>query len=327
MRFASDFKGPVQFIGGLYYSKSTYIIVSNNTLPGYNAVSGGVLGTDVMYYEWAPTHQEERAAFGEATYTFNPEWSFTVGGRYSRDSEDQGGYQYGYLVGTGNTPSPITGAESESRFTPKYLVRYTPTSDVTLYGSASQGFRPGGSQAPPPASICGADYARLQLTPADLSTFKGDSVWNYELGSKLRFRDPRITVNSSLFWINWTDTRQTLVLDCTYSALINAGRSRSRGGELEVTAEPTDSLTLTGSLGYTDAKILSAGPLVSIPPAGSAIQQVAPWTGAFSAEYKYPLSATLQGVVRSPIYSYVDPPATMPRSPPAVPACAHRMNS
>jgi iron complex outermembrane receptor protein len=305
LRFASDFKGPVQFIGGLYYSKSTYIIISNNTMPGYNAVSGGALGTDVMYYEWAPTHQEERAAFGEVTYSFNSEWSATVGGRFSRDSEDQGGYQYGYLVGTGNTPSPIMGAEAESRFTPKYLVKYMPTSDVTLYGSASQGFRPGGSQAPPPASICAADYARLHLTPEDLSTFKGDSVWNYELGSKLRFRDPRITLNSSLFWINWTDTRQTLVLDCTYPVLINAGRSRSRGGELEVTANPIDSLTLTGSLGYTDAKILSAGPLVSIPPPGSAIQQVAPWTGAFSADYKYPLSDTLQGVARLD-YSYVD---------------------
>jgi iron complex outermembrane receptor protein len=62
---------------------------------------------------------------------------------------------------------------------------------------------------------------------------------------------------------------------------------------------------LTGSLGYTDARVLSAGALVSIPPPGSAIQQVAPWTGAFSAEYKYPLGPALQGVARLD-YSYVD---------------------
>jgi len=227
----------------------------------------------------------------------------TVGGRYSTYEQTQGGYQYGYYVGP--TVSPLTGSESERRFTPKYLLKYTLSPDVNFYAVASQGFRPGGSQTPPPTTVCGADYQTLNLTPDQLSSFKGDTVWNYELGAKIRLHDPRITINTSIFSIDWDNTRQTLVLPCTYSALVNSGKARSRGGEIEIAARVSENLNTTLAVGYTDAKILTAGALVSVPAAGSQIQQVAPITASASADYRHALTTDIQWFSRVD-YSYTD---------------------
>jgi iron complex outermembrane receptor protein len=114
-----------------------------------------------------------------------------------------------------------------------------------------------------------------------------------------------MTIDAAAFWINWTDLRQVLDFPCGFNAIINSGKARSRDGELEITAKPLDSLSITASVGYTDARILSTGPLISVPAAGSAIEQVAPWTAAASAEYKHALGANLTGVLRAD-YSYVD---------------------
>jgi len=59
------------------------------------------------------------------------------------------------------------------------------------------------------------------------------------------------------------------------------------------------------SLGYTDAKILEAGKLIKYPVAGSAVQNVAPWTGAFSADYNFPVALGYRGTARLD-YSYTD---------------------
>jgi outer membrane receptor protein involved in Fe transport len=87
--------------------------------------------------------------------------------------------------------------------------------------------------------------------------------------------------------------------------LINSASARSRGAELDFSAVPIDHLTLTGSIGYTDAKILSPGTLVPYPAPGSEVQQVAPLTGNFSVQYDMALAADWRLLMRGD-YSYTD---------------------
>jgi len=303
LRFASNFKGPIQFIGGLYFSNETTTFINDETPIGFDALTGNLLGTDTVFYGFTHTLEKDRAAFGELTYTFSPQWSVTLGGRYSKSELDTSGYEFGSAVGPDLVNS--IGSESEHGFTPKFLVKYQASDNLNLYALASKGFRTGNSQTPPPVSFCAANYAAYNLTPDQLQSYKGDSLWNYEVGVKTRFPDQRITVNAAAFWIDWTNTRQRLVFPCGYDATINSGKARSRGGELEVTAVPFEGLSINAGVGYADAKVITPGPLISVPPAGSQLQQVAPWTANFSADYRYPLTAELKSVARID-YSYTD---------------------
>ena len=74
----------------------------------------------------------------------------------------------------------------------------------------------------------------------------------------------RLTINTAAFWINWSNLQQTLRFSCGFSSLINSGKARSRGGEIEISALPIDNLTVTAGLGYTDARIISPGALLTV---------------------------------------------------------------
>jgi iron complex outermembrane recepter protein len=303
MRFASHDLGPFQFVGGLYYSNQLFTFSNLDNIPGLNAASGGAFGTDLAIIGNVPERTKQKAVFGELTYHLTSQWSATFGGRYSWDDFSFTSTQGGIVAG--GLPPVVTGAESDHGFTPKGAIKYAPNPNLDFYALASKGFRLGGAQVPPPPPFCGADYANFGITPAQLETFQGDSLWNYEIGAKSRMLDNRLTVNAAAFLIDWTNLQQTLRFSCGFSSLINSGKARTRGGELEISAVPIDNLTVSGGVGYTDAKILSPGALLTIPAAGSAVQQVAPWTGNLSVEYTHALGNGFRGVIRGD-YSYTD---------------------
>src|SRR5690606_9459883 len=74
----------------------------------------------------------------------------------------------------------------------------------------------------------------------------------------------------------------------------NVGAVNVHGAELQMTWLPIDSLTLNVAVGYTDAEI--AETIVGLRDSlgeplekGDAVSNVAPWTAAVSAEYRFPL--------------------------------------
>jgi outer membrane receptor protein involved in Fe transport len=190
-------------------------------------------------------------------------------------------------------------AESDSSITPKFLVKFKPNENTTIYADAAKGFRPGNGQAPPPPTLCGADYAAYGLTPSAVSSYGPDSVWSYEVGSKVLSDDHRYSLSGAAFYINWTDIRESLGFPrCGFVATINSGKAFSRGGEFEFSAMPVERLTVNGGFGYDDAKITNAGNLISLPAAGSPIQEVTPWTANLSAQYVHPLTNETQVLLR-----------------------------
>jgi len=47
--------------------------------------------------------------------------------------------------------------------------------------------------------VCGKEVSSLRLSASELTKYGSDSLWNYELGTKTRWLDRRLTVNGSAY--------------------------------------------------------------------------------------------------------------------------------
>jgi iron complex outermembrane receptor protein len=308
LRFASGWEGAIQFVGGLYFNATDTTYEYQQLIPGFVPI----FGTSNAFSVWNPQRQTQKAAYGELTYSITRDWSATIGGRYTRDLTIAGGYESGVATGS---PVGISMASmgADNVFTPKYQLKYQPDNNLNIYASIAKGYRPGSGEVPPPPTFCAAQYAADGITPAELTSYKPDSVWSYELGGKTRSADQRFSLSGALFWINWKEVREFIDLSCGFGAFINSAAARSRGGEIEASAVPLRGLNLTAGIGYTDAKIVSEGSIAALP-VGSPIPQVAPLTGNFSAQYEHPLGPSMTIMVRGD-YSYTDHSYTTTNSP------------
>jgi outer membrane receptor protein involved in Fe transport len=196
---------------------------------------------------------------------------------------------------------------------PKLNLSYTPTPDLTVYGTIARGSRPGGFNLPIPipsrqqlAANPGQYNCGLPLTgpPAPVyvtsqPSYSPDTVLSFELGEKAKFADRRLSVNADVYYIQWTGIQQVLSLTCGYPYNTNAGNAKSYGPELEVSALVATGLTLNFSAAYTQAYISSptaAAASSGLAP-GTDIINVPKYTEVTSLDYHRSLTANLDGVV------------------------------
>jgi outer membrane receptor protein involved in Fe transport len=184
---------------------------------------------------------------------------------------------------------PPTEAE-ETNVSPRVSLNFRPDEDVLMYASASRGFRQGGPNIPLP------DIPSLpcQLNEFHDSVYESDSVWSYEAGAKTQFLNGSFTANAAVYQVGQRDL-QLAVADpgCFVLFFANTGDARTRGAELELSVQPTDSLFFSTQVSYNDAKF------VSIPDAfgaaagfseGDKVPNVPRWTYTVAGDYRRPLS-------------------------------------
>jgi hypothetical protein len=120
---------------------------------------------------------------------------------------------------------------------------YRVTHDIMIYALATEGMRPGGAN-------------QTIGLPAELVVYRGDKLWNYEVGAKTSLFDRRLTLNGDIFQIDWKDMQVSgSTPDGFYSYITNVGASRVRGGELEANLRVSHALSLFGNATYLDAKL------------------------------------------------------------------------
>ncbi len=289
VRLASSGTGRFKWLIGAFYSQLESIYDDTNEQPllaGFSA--GGVAANPrgIIFDAYNPYHITQYAVFGDASYKITDSIKFDVGLRWfsysTQVSEEQNG------IGTfyGNAqPQVANYTEAASGFTPKFNVSWEPDHDLTVYATASKGFRPGGVNLPIPPQIGCA------LTS---ETYLPDSSWDYELGEKARMFDNRISVNADVYYITWSNIQQLINQPCGYPLTTNAGSAQSYGPELELSTKLTSELTLTLSAAYTHATLTSVNPIVSaaapslVP--GAAILNIPRYTESTSLVYKRPLN-------------------------------------
>jgi iron complex outermembrane receptor protein len=222
--------------------------------------------------------EKELAGFGELNYWVLPKLKINLGVRYSSNNLNYqqvfDGPASGWNVPTVANTGVTTGQAKSNPLTPKFGLEYDIADREMVYFSAAKGFRNGGVNVPLPVAICGQGLALVGLTVADApATYNSDSVWSYEVGGKFRLAD-RYQVNVSAFRIDWSDVQLAVTIPgCGPNFILNAGRARSQGADLQFQGRFLDNVTVDLALGYDDAKFITTatGPL---PANGSAATPV-----------------------------------------------------
>lgn len=85
--------------------------------------------------------------------------------------------------------------------------------------------------------------------------YKPEYAWNYEIGTHLTTNDGRLMFDLSGFISDVRNLQLSQMSETGLGRIItNAGRSRSIGAELAITARPIDNLVINASAGYVSAK-------------------------------------------------------------------------
>ena len=212
----------------------------------------------------------EMAVFADATFKFTEQLRASAGvrGTYVSTSFVQSNYgPNGYSSRPSLADgSQVTGRITDEPVTPRASLQYFITPDDLVYISAAKGFRAGGVN--PSFSSAGqtAFFNQFGLTKASIPvTYESDSVWNYELGAKVRFWDGRAQVNSALYQIDWKD-RQLGSFIGGDTMVFNVPKTRSQGWELEAQLRPFRPLTLNTSVSYSTAETIKGLSIAPAPP-------------------------------------------------------------
>ena len=305
LRYASKFSGPVNVVvGGFYeYTKSDLAVAVLAT--DANGVPIGPFssensqdalahpGTGSTFFG-RTDHRESNqyAGFGEVTFDITSKLSLLGGLRYF--SEDLSGLQVQTHPFGGFPSSPVfvptTESGSFSKLTYKVNASYKLDPAALLYATISSGFRSGGVNA-----------LSQPFEPIPLS-YGPDSLTNYEIGSKGRLFDGRLTYDVDVFYIDWTNIQVgNTTADGAFNFVGNAGEAEVIGFEFELNARLFDHLSATLSGSYQDASLtrgqvqdpLHPNPALGV--AGDRIQNVPRFQGFFGLDYTRPIRGDLKG--------------------------------
>lgn len=259
VRLIKGGNGPLTFVLGGYHWDSKYTINLKNYI-GFAPISPFLTSAQDVTQT-----TKSYAAYFEGDYKITEQLKLTLGGRYTHDKKtsivnDLATYLYATPEETNPTavyqPSLADGnivmatpAKADwSKFTPKVSLSYDWTDDIMTYALWSRGYRGGGFNGRP-ATL---NAATIPYNPETLD--------NYEIGFKTQFLDNRIRLNGAAYLMKYKDMQQDLDVPAPGTSTgrenrtINASEAELKGFELDLTTRVTNELTLSGNVGYLDAK-------------------------------------------------------------------------
>ena len=210
------------------------------------------------------------AAFGNMSYDLTSNLELTLAFRYDEE-----------------TPEDLTQGRSETftELQPKASLAYSFREGLLGYVTLGKGFRAGG-------------FNNLSEGSLFAPGFDQESLTSFETGLKWSSYEGRLRSAMALFFTDYTDQQFFLFDQTGTQANINVPKSELWGGELEVTALPTDSLQVDFAFGYTNSEIREyeevQGVLVPAEAIlGSKVPGAPVWTVNLGLQHTAGLSDTL----------------------------------
>lgn len=186
-----------------------------------------------LYGETRTGRINEAAIYGEASYNLTDALSATMGLRLFRfNLNTRSTVEQGAGVRRLRDSSDATGVS------PKFLLRYAPTPDLTLYAQAAEGYRPGGFNT---SGQIGQAY---DVPGAPQRRYGADELWNYELGAKTRWLDDRLQVRVAAFYAHWEAIQSDQYLPDGLLYTVNIGSGNNQGLEVEAAWRASERLDL-----------------------------------------------------------------------------------
>lgn len=273
--------GVLDLQGGLYWTRED----DSNRIPGFDpfitTTGAPAMLPGTIVKAAIVSSYREYSLFGNARLHLGERFDMLGGVRYSHDDQDYRQDYAGLIIG----PRRInTGNETGDIVTWMVTPRYRLSPNAMLYAKAATGYRPGGPNAVPPPSVIVAP-----------DTFSPDRPTQYELGFKASTPGNLLTVDTALFYTDWTDI-QIQTSAAGFNFFVNGGRARSQGGELTLRLHPARRLNIGANAAYTDARLTEAAPAAG-GLAGDRLPYVPRLSGSLTADYGLALKRGLSVVL------------------------------
>jgi iron complex outermembrane receptor protein len=276
-----QFSQELQLIGDLFDSKlklvaGLYYFDEGGYIHDFVTFGGGLLQVD------GPNELETRsyAAYLHADYKVTDKIGLTLGGRFSEDrktftggQQDLNGFVYKVstcypynasasligapanltcqqVLGYPNPNNPLQvypygeNHQNFNEFTPTLGAQYHFTDEVMAYVSYAKGFKTGGWTT----------RLEVPLPPGSPApSFGPETDRTYELGLKSEWFDRQLIVNAATFLSHYDGIQLTYQISSS-PVTQNAGNADIKGVELEVQSLLNSHFSLSGNIGYLDAK-------------------------------------------------------------------------
>ncbi len=233
------------------------------TVAGTTVVNPGVRDSNSSFYQDDVRETKQTAFFISADYDIIPKvLTATLGTRHFKfDNSFKGAvngsffcYQGGVVPGgcQGSTAYNLDAANlsgSESGWKSRGNLTWHITSNVMVYGTYSQGFRPGGfNQNGGSLHIYGTDGVQQYVLP---KAYLSDKLTNKEIGWKAEFLNHKLQVNGAVYRENWDNVQVAffnpgLVGNIFYDT--NGQNFLIEGAEISVVWRPMHGLTVQTAL-------------------------------------------------------------------------------
>jgi iron complex outermembrane receptor protein len=226
-------------IGAYFFEEHEISTIENNSPPSvFIPLPGAAVITALPD---SLTHSG--AAYAQSTYHFTDALAFTAGVRYTEDrkgiDQDISRVPYDAEVPTFRFIASPTPKDYVS-WTPKFGLEYQLTPDILVYGSATKGYKSGGTN--------------FAATSLQTLTFAPEKLWSYEGGLKSDWLDRKLRVNLTGFYYDYSDLQVQSLIGPGVVSISNAASAIVRGIELETAVRPLAGLSMGFNYSFLNAR-------------------------------------------------------------------------
>jgi len=294
---------------GLYYSSlhqhdfetaegPTYpqLTLQNTGMTMEEYFGEGLVDGDLTYISSQFIVDKQKAIFANVDYDITQHIQVFGGARYEKQENTYRTTSDGALAGG---PSDITASSKGSVTSPKAGLNWKIDDTTLVYLSAAKGYRPGGAGIPVHLNTQACTDQLNQL--GGTSNYDADTLWSYELGLKTQMFDHRLSIEGSVYHIDWKNIISAVHVPlCATHISKNLGDATSDGFDLSIKAILSNSFSAGLYVGYTNAHYSSDSAIFgeTLARSGEAISDIAPWNITAELNYQTLISDKVTGYWR-----------------------------
>jgi iron complex outermembrane receptor protein len=307
LRLSTEFGDKWHVIGGVFYddvkieTQDDYFYMAapelgfapNAPVSTADNINNNTRVPGVAFFNDITRTEKQLALFGEVSYDLTEQLTATVGLRYyDMESDFYGSSNFAekgtdgdsgrdYDVTGGHTDEPLKADDTIT----KYNLSYQANDDWLLYGTLSEGFRPGGFNRGGGADSINPDFPGVKVT------YDTDDVTNYEFGWKSMLLDHSLRFNGSVYFIEW-DSMQVSRFDPQNVSILtfveNSADAEIFGVEFDTSWIVGDHLTLFSAVSYNDTELTAVNAqVIEMAPIGSELPMSPKVQGNIRARYDF----------------------------------------
>ncbi len=242
------------------------------TFPGSTANDPGVRGPNTAFGEDTQRGYDQYAFFGSVDVDILPNLTLTGGTRYFHYKEFEVGSQYETyagncyqtlvcaVAGSGNVNIDANNDRvAYHGFKSRGSLSWKPAEHTLIYGTFSQGFRPGGFNRATKLILPDINGTPQLLRP---NGYKPDTLTNWEVGLKTDLFDHKVQLNLSAYYMVWEHVQIGFFNPAggfgNTSFVTNGANFHVKGVEAQIVARPMTGLSVQASATYNDSKQVTA---------------------------------------------------------------------